>query len=56
MLLKHRLAEEVILIVYSVFLGKCKGLFAGSRDPRELALVSTKNTATGVLIKSYQDV
>jgi dihydrofolate reductase len=55
-LLGHRLVDEVVLIVYPVLLGRGKRFFSDSADPRELALVSTKATPTGVLINTYRHV
>src|SRR5580658_3668282 len=48
-LLEQGLVDEVVLIVYPVLLGRGKRVFSDSADPRELALVSTKATSTGVL-------
>jgi hypothetical protein len=45
-----------VLIVYPVLLGPGKRVFSESADPRELALVSTKATSTGVLINTYRHV
>jgi dihydrofolate reductase len=55
-LLEKGLADEVVLIVYPVLLGGGKRPFLESADPRELALVSTKATPTGVLINTYRHV
>ena len=55
-LLDQGLADEVVLIVYPVLLGRGKRFFSGSADPRELAFVSTKATPTGVLINTYRHV
>jgi dihydrofolate reductase len=54
-LLGEGLADEVVLIVYPVLLGRGKRLFDGPA-PRELALVSTKATPTGVLLNTYRHV
>jgi hypothetical protein len=48
--------DEVVLMVYPVLLGRGKRCFSDSADPRELALVSTKSTSTGVLINTYRYV
>jgi dihydrofolate reductase len=45
-----------VLIVYPVLLGQGKRFFSDSADPRELALVGTKATPTGVLINTYRHV
>lgn len=55
-LLEQGLVDEVVLLVYPVLLGRGKRFFSDSADPRELALVSTKVTSTGVLINTYQHV
>ena len=48
------LVDEVVLIVYPVLLGRGKRFFSDSVAPRELALVSTTTTPTGVLINTYR--
>ena len=55
-LLDQGLADEVVLLVYPVLLGRGKRFFSDSADPRELAFVSTKALPTGVLINTYQHV
>jgi dihydrofolate reductase len=55
-LLGQGLVDEVVLIVYPVLLGRGKRFFSDSADPRELALVSSKATPTGVLINTYRHV
>ena len=55
-LLAEGLADEVVLIVYPVILGRGKRLFSDSYDARELAFVSSKATATGVLLNAYKYV
>ena len=55
-LLERGLFDEVVLIVYPVLLGRGKRFFSDSADPRELALVSTKATPSGVLINTYRHV
>jgi dihydrofolate reductase len=55
-LLGQGLVDEVVLIVYPVLLGRGKRLFSDSVDARELNLVSTKATPTGVLMNTYRDV
>jgi dihydrofolate reductase len=56
LLLGQGLVEEVVLLVYPVLLGRGKRFFSDSADPRELALVSTKTTSTGVLMNTYRHV
>ena len=55
-LLEQGLVDEVVLAVYPVLLGQGKRFFSDSAEPRELALVSTKATSTGVLINTYRHV
>jgi len=55
-LLDQGLADEVVLIVYPVLLGRGKRLFSDRVGARELALVSTKATPTGVLLNTYRHV
>ena len=55
-LLEHELADEVLLLVYPVLLGRGKRFFSDSADPRELAFVRTKATPSGVLMNIYQYV
>ena len=55
-LLEQGLLDEVLLLVYPVLLGRGKRFFSDSADPRELALVSTKSTSTGVLVNTYRHV
>ena len=55
-LLGQGLVDEVVLLVYPVLLGRGKRFFSDSADPRELALVSTKATSTGVLMNTYRHV
>lgn len=53
MLLEHGLADEVLLLVYPLLLGKGKRFFSDGTPPRELALTSTKAVASGVIISTY---
>ncbi len=55
-LLDQGLVDEVVLMVYPVLLGRGKRFFSENADPRELALVSTKATSTGVLMNTYRHV
>jgi len=55
-LLGQGLVDEVVLIVYPVLLGRGKRFFSDRVDARELALVSTKATPTGVLMNTYRHV
>jgi dihydrofolate reductase len=53
-LLDQGLADEVVLLVYPVFLGRGKRFFSDSVDPCKLSFVSTQTTPTGVLINTYK--
>jgi dihydrofolate reductase len=55
-LLQKGLVDEVVLCVYPVLLGHGKRLWSDSSNARELALVSTKSTPTGVMINTYRHV
>jgi dihydrofolate reductase len=55
-LLEEGLVDEVMLIVIPVLLGGGKRFFSDNAGPRELALVSTKATPTGVLMNTYRHV
>jgi dihydrofolate reductase len=55
-LLGQGLADEVLLLVYPVLLGRGKRFFSDSADARELALVSTKAASSGVLMNTYRPV
>jgi dihydrofolate reductase len=55
-LLGQGLVDEVVLCIYPVLLGRGKRFFSDTVDARELALVSTKATPTGVLINTYRHV
>ena len=55
-LLGQGLVDEVVLIVYPILLGRGKRILSDRVDARELALVSTKATPTGVLMNTYRHV
>lgn len=55
-LLEEGLADEVVLIVYPVFLGNGKRMLSDTVYARKLAFVSTRATPTGVLVNTYQYV
>ena len=55
-LLEQGLVDEVLLFVYPVLLGRGKRFFSDRVGARELALVSTKATLTGVLLNTYRHV
>jgi dihydrofolate reductase len=52
-LLEHGLADEVMLFVYPVLLGKGKRFFSDGFPPRELTLTSTSAASSGVIISTY---
>jgi dihydrofolate reductase len=56
LLLDQGRADEVVLLIYPLLLGRGKRFFLDSTNPRELALISTKATSTGILINSYRHV
>jgi dihydrofolate reductase len=53
-LIEHELADEILLLVFPVLLGKGKRIFSDGTPPRELALVSTKAVGSGVIISTYK--
>jgi dihydrofolate reductase len=55
-LFERGLVDEVVLVVHPVLLGQGKRFFADSADMRELALLSTVATPTGVLLNTYRHI
>ena len=53
-LLEHGLADEALLIVYPVLLGKGKRFFAEGTPPRAFELASTKALSSGIVINAYK--
>ncbi|MEZ5667286.1 MAG: dihydrofolate reductase family protein [Alphaproteobacteria bacterium] len=53
-LIETGLADEVLLLVFPVLLGRGKPLFSHAAGARELALVGTKAAPSGVLINTYR--
>jgi dihydrofolate reductase len=53
-LLQHGLADEVLLLVYPVLLGKGKRIFAEGTPPRAFELASTKALPSGIVINAYK--
>lgn len=53
-LLEHGLADEVLLLIFPVLLGKGKRFFAAGTPPRELALVGTRAAPSGVVLSTYR--
>lgn len=56
LVLEDGLVDEVVLIVYPVLLGRGKRFFSDAADARQLALVATKSSASGVLLNTYRHV
>ena len=52
-LLEHGLADEVLLFIYPILLGKGKRFFSDGTPPSGLALASTNAVSSGVLISTY---
>lgn len=55
-LVEQGLADEILLLVFPVLLGRGKRFFSDHVDPRELALVSSQAASSGVLINTYRNV
>lgn len=55
-LLEHRLADEVVLVIYPVMLGTGKRLFAEKIAAGSFELVSTKAMPSGVILSAYNVV
>jgi dihydrofolate reductase len=53
MLLEHGLADEVVLIVYPVLLGKGKRFFSEGTPARAFSLADTKALSSGIVVNSY---
>ena len=53
-LVEHGLADEVLLLVYPVLLGKGKRFFAEGTPPRAFELASTKALSSGIVINAYK--
>jgi dihydrofolate reductase len=53
-LLEHGLADEVVLLVNPVLLGKGKRIFAEGTPARALELNSTKALPSGIIINTYK--
>lgn len=48
------LADEVVLLVFPVSIGRGKRFFSDAVDPTELVLVGSKATQSGVTISTYR--
>ena len=53
MLLEHGLADEILLLVYPILLGKGKRFFADGTPPRELKLAGAKAGSCGIVVCTY---
>ncbi len=53
-LLEHGLADEVLLLVYPVLLGKGKRFFAEGTPPRAFELASTNALSSGIIVNAYK--
>jgi dihydrofolate reductase len=53
-LLEHGLADEMVLLVNPVLLGKGKRLFAEGTPPRAFALESTHASPSGIVVNTYK--
>lgn len=52
-LLEHGLADEVLLFVYPLLLGKGKRFFSDGAPPSRLVLASSNAVSSGILINTY---
>ncbi|WP_374372622.1 dihydrofolate reductase family protein [Tabrizicola sp.] len=55
-LIREGLADEVVLLVFPVMIGRGKRIFSDRVDPAELKLLSSTATPSGVVISTYQPV
>ena len=53
MLLEHGLADEILLLIYPVLLGRGKRFFSDESPPHELRLASSKATSCGIILSLY---
>src|SRR5712672_3328714 len=53
-LLEHGLADEVLLFIYPILLGKGKRFFAEGTPPRAFELASTKAFPSGIVMNAYK--
>ena len=52
--LEHELADEIVLLVNPVLLGKGKRIFADGAPPRSFALESTYALPSGIVVTSFK--
>jgi dihydrofolate reductase len=54
MLIAEGLADEVVLLVFPVMIGRGKRIFSDLVQPSELSLIESKATPSGVIVSTYQ--
>ena len=54
LLIAEGLADEVVLLVFPVLIGRGKRIFSDRLPPTELRLIENKATPTGVIISTYK--
>jgi len=54
MVLEHGLADEIMLPVYPIVLGKGRRSFVNGTPPRSLELVSTQAMPSGIIFSTYK--
>ncbi len=54
MLIAEGLADEVVLMVFPVMIGRGKRIFSDLVRPSELTLIQSKATASGVILSTYK--
>lgn len=54
MLISQGLADEVVLLVFPVMIGRGKRIFSNAVDPSELRLVESRTTPAGVIVSTYR--
>jgi dihydrofolate reductase len=54
MLIAEGLADEVVLLVFPVLIGRGKRIFSDLVQPSELSLIESKATPSGVVVSTYQ--
>jgi dihydrofolate reductase len=54
LLISEGLADEVVLLVFPVMIGRGKRIFSDRVRPSELTLIESKATPTGVIVSTYK--
>jgi dihydrofolate reductase len=54
LLIAEGLADEVLLLVFPVLIGRGKRIYSDAVNPSELALVDSKTTSSGVILSRYR--